>query len=473
MSYQVPQYIDPNKVFLINHSELEERLEPEFYRPSIAFLEKDLRARSSHKLKDFALSMAGGSTPSKTEADKYYTDSSNGIPFLRVQNLQVNGELALEDCVYINEYTHKNLLKRSQVSEGDLLVKITGVGRMAIASVAPKGFVGNTNQHMVVIKTGDESLSKYLARYLNLDIIEKIASRHSTGGTRPALDYPSLKNLPVIENIDFSAIDVAISKKQQKEEQAKALLQSIDEYLLSELGIHLPETKSQTIQDRMFVVNFSELSGDRLDVEYNNPHKHGAISKVLKSAKYSTALLSFLAKDIFQGVGKDETNDSTYVLLKVKNILRGNMIDYSDVEFVKSVPQNKLLLRNDIISPFIGEAVRQIKFSLFDKEEYRYTVDNNTGVIRLKESVNAQYVCEYLCSCLGKMQIERLIGGGGVPFLGSSGAKKLNIIIPPLQKQQEIVDHISSIRQQAKALQEEGKAILEQAKKEVEHMILG
>ena len=38
---------------------------------------------------------------------------------------------------------------------------------------------------------------------------------------------------------------------------------------------------------------------------------------------------------------------------------------------------------------------------------------------------------------------------------------------------QEIVDHISSIRQQAKALQEEGKAILEQAKKEVEQMILG
>lgn len=34
-------------------------------------------------------------------------------------------------------------------------------------------------------------------------------------------------------------------------------------------------------------------------------------------------------------------------------------------------------------------------------------------------------------------------------------------------------DHISTIRKQAKALQEEGKAILEQAKKEVEQMILG
>ena len=47
------------------------------------------------------------------------------------------------------------------------------------------------------------------------------------------------------------------------------------------------------------------------------------------------------------------------------------------------------------------------------------------------------------------------------------------VVVPPLQKQQEIVDHIIDMRQQAKALQEEGKAILEKAKKEVEAMIIG
>ena len=473
MSHPVSTNIDSNKIFLVNFSDLEGRLEPEFYRPSLDILEKKIRSLSTKKLDDYALSITGGATPPKTEVGKYYADSESGIPFLRVQNLQTNGELSLDDCVYINKETHDGLLIRSQVAEGDLLVKITGVGRMAVASVAPKGFVGNTNQHMVVIKTGDAELSKYLARYLNLDLVEKIASRHSTGGTRPALDYPSLKNIPIIEGIDFSQIDEALKTKEIKEKEAQELLYSIDDYLLNILGIKLPKSNSQTLRDRMFIVSYNGISGCRLDVEYNNPYKHGAITDVLKSSMYSTELLSSLAKDIFQGVGKDETEDSTYVLLKVKNILRGNMIDFSDVEFVKSVPQNKLLLRDDIISPFIGEAVRQNKFCIFNQEEHKYSVDNNTGVIRLKESVNAQYVCEYLCSCLGKMQIERLIGGGGVPFLGSSGAKKLNIIIPPLQKQQEIVNHISSIRQQAKALQEEGKAILEQAKKEVEQMILG
>ena len=263
MSYQVPQHIDKNKGFIVSRSEIEGRLEPEFYRPSLASLEKQIRRQSSHKLRDYALYLAGGATPKKTEAEKFYSDSESGIPFLRVQNLQTDGELSLDDCVYINKETHNGLLARSQVAEGDLLVKITGVGRMAVASVAPQGFVGNTNQHMVVIKTGDPELSKYLARYLNLDIVEKVASRHSTGGTRPALDYPSLKNIPVIEGIDFSKIDEAISSKKQKENESQQLIDSIDSYLLEELDVVLPEIKTD-LESRQFIINRSSLEG-RLD----------------------------------------------------------------------------------------------------------------------------------------------------------------------------------------------------------------
>lgn len=51
--------------------------------------------------------------------------------------------------------------------------------------------------------------------------------------------------------------------------------------------------------------------------------------------------------------------------------------------------------------------------------------------------------------------------------------RSMPIPLPPLTKQQEIANHIYAIRQQAKQLQEEGKAILENAKKEVEQMIIG
>ena len=47
------------------------------------------------------------------------------------------------------------------------------------------------------------------------------------------------------------------------------------------------------------------------------------------------------------------------------------------------------------------------------------------------------------------------------------------IPIPPLDKQQEIINHISKMRAQAKQLQAEGAEILQKAKLEVERMILG
>lgn len=46
------------------------------------------------------------------------------------------------------------------------------------------------------------------------------------------------------------------------------------------------------------------------------------------------------------------------------------------------------------------------------------------------------------------------------------------IPVPSINKQQEIVDYIADIRTRAKALQAEGKAILEDAKRKVEQMII-
>jgi hypothetical protein len=212
MNIKLSNKVNSERIFLVNHSQLEGRLEPEYYVPSLRKLEEKLRKQSIHKLRHFIKGIAGGATPSTTKKDKYYSDKKNGIPFLRVQNLQTNGKLNFDNLKYINGKTHNDYLKRSQVSSGDLLIKITGVGRMAIASVAPdtpKGFEGNTNQHIVVIKTASREISEYLASYLNLDIVEKLASRRATGATRPALDYQALKSLPIIEHIDFEIIEEA------------------------------------------------------------------------------------------------------------------------------------------------------------------------------------------------------------------------------------------------------------------------
>jgi len=85
--FKLSSQVDKNKVFLVNHSELEGRLDIDFYRPNIMALEKIIRQKSTKKLNDFIVCMKSGATPSVTEEEKFYSDAENGVPFLRVQNL--------------------------------------------------------------------------------------------------------------------------------------------------------------------------------------------------------------------------------------------------------------------------------------------------------------------------------------------------------------------------------------------------
>ena len=469
MNYKVPQHINKDKIFIVNRSEIEGRLEPEFYRPSLSSLENRIRSLASKKLRDYALSLAGGATPKKTEADKFYADSESGIPFLRVQNLQTNGELTFDNCIYINEKTHNGLLQRSQVAEGDLLVKITGVGRMAVASVAPEGFVGNTNQHMVVIKTGDVSISKYLARYLNLDIIEKIASRHSTGGTRPALDYPSLKALPIIEGVDFSPIDRAIAVKKEKEQEAQKLLDCIDTYLLHELGITLPEVRND-LNGRMFFLNRSELEGRFDPTVYKDGVK-------LISPTWDNVKLSKVAFVNPGGAykGKSVETPISFIPMEVIDETFSEITEMGETTIGQSSGFTKFK-EGDLLWAKITPCMQNGKSAI------ARNLKNGLGcgsteffVMRPKDD---HLAIEYLhvilhMKCVRETAMLYFGGSAGQQRVSSAFLENFNLPLPPKDKQTEIANNVYTLHQKAKTLQKEGKAILEEAKRKVEQMIIG
>jgi type I restriction enzyme S subunit len=318
----------------------------------------------------------------------------------------------------------------------------------------------------------------YVFLYTQLDIYKKWVLSIQRAAGQPNINAEEYKSLPIpippkqIQEKIVNKIQNGYKQKQQKEDEAKKLLDSIDEYLLNELGLDLPKIDETDIPKRVFLRKWSEISGDRFDPDYYSP-KYFEKNNVLKKTNCRMVTLKDIAV-IFQGVGKSETDNPQYTLLKVKNILKDSTIDFEDIEFVNSVPKNKLLSKGDIISPFIGEAIKQFKFALFNDEEDKYTVDNNTGVIRINsKKINNCYVSEVLNSGFVRWQIEQLIGGGGVPFIGSNGAKLIKIPRPRIKQQNKITNHIANIRQQAKSLKQQAIDEFEKSKKEVEAMLLG
>ena len=476
--------------FMLGWVAIEKRLDPFYYPPKALRLERMIEQHKPQPLRNFVVSMASGATPKTSESEKYYTDKANGIPFLRVQNLSPAGVLQLDDCKYINKETHENYLKRSQVSEGDLLVKITGVGRMAIASVAPAGFVGNTSQHLVVIKTQNKEVSNMLAAYLNTDIGEQLASRRTTGGTRPALDYPALRSIPVI--FDQKLLDIsqkAARTKQQKLQQARQLLGNIDNYLLDELGIDLLQ-KEVLAGNKIFSASRINLSGYRFDPKLYDNNTQNLRKAILNTSFRSTPLKQLVLKSNAGNWGKDESENpgSEYIKclviratefdnvynLKLDNDRVKYRLIHKDKLAKTDIQPNDLLIEKSGGSPDqpVGR-IAILRQNLVNK--YQVYFSNFVHKIRVEQTL---VLPEFLFCFLKTAHNIKLTDAmqsqtNGIRNLIMSNYFDQTIPLPDLPKQYEIVQHINHLKTQAKQLQNEAKEATIQAKHEVEQMILG
>ncbi|MCX6236189.1 MAG: restriction endonuclease subunit S [Bacteroidia bacterium] len=464
--------INKSRVFILQKSELEKRFDPFYYIPELLELEKKVLAKKPMKLRHYIKSIASGATPKTTESEKYYTEKDNGIPFLRVQNLSPTGVLEFEDCKYINEETHSGMLKRSQVSAGDLLVKITGVGRMAVASVVPDGFVGNINQHVCVIKTGGKEISETLAAFLNSDIGERLASRRSTGGTRPALDYPALLSIPIIKDTRILQITAkVIEQKQKNEAEAERLLASIDDYLLKELGITLPEPPENSLKNRMFTATLKSISANRYDPFFYQKKFISNIAAIKCGIYPVKHLRDIISGDLVKGtLPKQEEKEGEYSVIQINCINADGTISLDDLLSAKYIfTEKQKLEKGDVLVVITGATIG--KMSQWNYED-DYYLGGDIVKFRTNGLAYSSFVFHILRSSLMQIEIKRNVTGATNGHLAPDDIKHLPIPVPPLDKQKEIADHITTIRQQAQQLKDKTKEALAQASQEIEKILL-
>ncbi len=479
-TYNLSSALDKNKAFIIQKSELEKRLDPFYYVPELVDLEKKVLAHKPKRLRDYVQYMASGATPRKTESDLYYSDAENGVPFIRVQNLSPTGELDFDDCKYINHKTHSEYLKRSRVFENDLLVKITGVGRMAVSSVAPAGFEGNINQHIVVFKTENKGLSETIAAFLNSDIGERLASRRSTGGTRPALDYPAILSIPVIiEPKIFEITRKIVEIKKTNDACAQQLLDSIDGYLLNELGITLPAPPANTLKNRMFTTTIKNISGNRFDPVFHRISFKKLIESIINSkypSKRNKEILDFIDYGLMPTQDYAFSKEDGLAMVRVTNITRDGYIDMSDIKYIKfDTPKlyDKIIKENDLLMVQCGNTTG--KCSLVTKEFEGLTYGSFSFLIRGdKNIVRQDYLWHVYNSKIIQDQLNRTMTVASVrPNTSKPDVLNFIVPIPPIHKQQEIAEHINAIRLQAQNLRKQTQLALQKANEEIERIILG
>lgn len=143
-------------------------------------------------LGDIAQKITKGTTP--TTYGSSFTDT--GVNFVKVESITSQGGFLTDKFVHVDEDTHKNMLKRSIIEEGDILLTMAGaIGRVA---QVPKNILpANTNQAVSIIRINTEGVD---SRYIRYFLESPNARNQFLGGiTQSAQPNLSLGNISKIQ----------------------------------------------------------------------------------------------------------------------------------------------------------------------------------------------------------------------------------------------------------------------------------
>jgi len=465
--FKLSENIDPNKVFIVNRSELEGRIDPEMILYSMKNVD-------NFKYPYIQLKKMLLKSPQYGANEASVIRINNEQPrYIRITDIDENGTLRKELGATADTIDSKYILNNN-----DILFARSGatVGKTYIHKEKNNNYKAFFAGYMIrFIVNPDIIIPDFLFIYTQLNIYKKWVKATQRAAGQPninAEEYKSLKiPLPPLE-IQQQIVDLyekAYTEKQQKEAEAQRLLDSINDYLLGELGITLPKEEELLPQNteknnsynldndnplvkkgRLFLTNLSEVTGKRWDAfEFKNRKlKLGDGNYPNKTLKH----LAYLLKG--QSITSNEIKKGDYPVIAGGQIspythnwynFKGNVITIS----ASGAYSGYVWYHNYPI--FASDCT-----VVFSKEESEITTLYLSEILKLKQK-----------------EIYNLQQGAGQPHVYARDLEKINIPIPSLQKQKDITNKITAIREKVKQLQIEAINILEIAKRGIEQMILG
>lgn len=445
--YQVPQHINKGKIFIVNKSCIDNRLDAQYYSANL-----DLSGFV--KLLSVAIVKGGKRIPKGYG----YSDKATPYHYLRVADMDSDTQVDVNKLMNVSEEVF-NILERYEITEGELAISIAGtIGKTTILKNIPadKRVILTENCAKILAKPNVELLPEYLKVCLGLPIVKRQLDLNYIQTTIPKLGLDKIVSIkiPPIPSIQRQQEIVdymrsAYNQEQAKEIEAQQLLDSIDGYLLKELGITIPNIDNE-LNNRIFFSSFCKIEGNRIDPTYS----------------------------LYLGKNASSTEYENVCLRSVAHIVKGNALSSSDVEAgnIPVIAGGQTSPYNHNQANYEGNVITVSASGAYAGYVWYHDYPiyaTDCCVIYSKDE--SHFMTKYVFEVLKLQQkgIYRLQTGAAQPHVYTADLQMLSIPIVSIDKQQEIVNYIADIRTQAKTLQAESKAILEDAKRKVEQMIMG
>ena len=451
---------------------LEDRLDPEYYRPDYIKTAKILSelpfdVKTLREVSDSIQNFGAYALYNKI----VYLES--GVPFLREGNIKQD-EIDLSDVKYISPEHHK-LLQKSQAKPGTVLITMTG--NPGISAIVPENFgESNSNQHIakVVLKKGINP--RYVTAFLDSTYGMSQIERMTTGTTHRHIFLYSVSSIripvPPREIQDIVAQTSQRAQEQVRQNLCRSieLFESIEQDILAELGIDRPKTEPED-----FMSVRDEDIDDRLDTEY---YKYEYLSNMeaLRKSKFEIKTLGQISVDINRGVepGSRAYREDGVPFLRIQNILPFN-IDFKETMFVDKELYSQLRDKHQIHSGevlFSKDATIGIPLVVPDNIG-ECLISSGIARIKLKDDIDPLFVCSFLYTTCARLQAIRRSYGSIIRHLSIDELSEIKIPIPPKGFQNKLAAEVRSKIAEADKLKKDIVKIKEDARLRICRIIEG
>ncbi len=399
----------------------------------------------------------------------------SGAPLIRINNIDENGELIFENVTYIDiEKAH--LLKSYKVFINDIVISQRGT--LGLTALVNNYFnEGVISANFIALKKIKNIDPKFLNLVLNTNIGKIQIKRFTSGQVQTKITTDDVKNIlvPFIPKDEAEKViflfEKAMNSKKKLMLHYQKLIDSINDYLLSELSITPPKDNRSQLKERVFLRNNKYLNENRYDAFYHHEYFEKCILST-KNSKYETKIL----KNLIQGqaikgiLPKEEEKDGNFKVVQINCISSDGNINLEDILTSKDIFKGEHKLKiSDILVVITGATIGKIAYWDYPGDYY---LGGDIIKFQVKGNVDPYYIYAYLRSQLPQIDLKRNITGATNGHLSPYDVKNLLIPLPPFKKQQQIAAHIRQIQSEANRILEQANKELEEAKWKVEEIIL-
>ena len=334
-----------------------------------------------------------------------------GIPLVRISNIE-NGIVNINECIYVNKLEKNE--EKYVIEKGDLLIALSGAttGKNGVYYLDEIAYL-NQRIGNIKIKNKEKVLNEYRNYYIalkNEDILNL-----AYGGAQPNIS-------PKV--IEFISIPLPPIKEQQRiVNRIESLFAKLDR--AKEL---IENSLAQFEQNKMAILH-KAFTGE-LTVKWrkeNNINEKNFFNKV----KLKNVIKLISGRDVSVSLCNDKSIGIPYIL-GASNIKDNKF-------FIERWIENPVVVseKNDILLSVKGTIGK-----LYLQKEEKINISRQIMALRALNELNTHYLYYFLLRECERLKFE---GNGLIPGISRKDILDLNILLPTLEEQQEIVNILDNL----------------------------